>query len=125
MWPNSERVSVPLSFSGVLAFLFLFGGAAGIPPPATRFECCFSSFVHICARKTAASQYRLMPQQRLDTSSLRRGFANRVSIQRRRTCGIFELWSSLLSGTDTAVNDCVSGSDSYSTEMLYKPGGNG
>ena len=62
---------------------------------------------HICAREMVASQYRLMPQQRPDTSSFRSGFDSLILIQRSKMSGMLD--SLPLSGTDMDVKDCVSG----------------
>jgi hypothetical protein len=66
-----------------------------------------------------------MPQHRVDTSNFRSGFDNRELIHRRRHSGTLRFLLSLLVSTDKDVRACVSGSDSYTTDTLYKDDGNG
>lgn len=74
---------------------------------ASNLECRASILDQICAREMDASQYRLMPQQRPDTSSFKSGFESLVSIQRRSPSGTL-LDPSFL-GIDMDSRDCVSG----------------
>lgn len=86
------------------------------------FRC---NLVQILARRSAASQYRLMPQQRPETSSLVNGLARRELIQESNCEGIFECKAEESVEMDTDLIDCVPRSVLNVNGIVYMFRGNG